>query len=186
MAVLAVSDKGRMKKQEKEVVVTKLHEQFSKAKLSILSHYSGMTVEEIRTVKMALRKAQGQFSVVKNRLAVRAARGTSLEKLTPHFKGPLALALGFGDIMPAVKAFNGAMKDQEKLKMKAGVIENHIVDLAGFIAVAKLPSKEVMLGQLVVRMQSPLYGIAFALGGVLSKFIGVLNAVQSAREQSGK
>jgi large subunit ribosomal protein L10 len=175
-----------MKKNEKEVVITKLHERFNKAKVYILSSYSGMGVEEIRTVKTAIRKSQGQFNVVKNRLAIRAAKGTALEKVSAHFKGPVALTIGFGDVVSTVKALSGVMKDQEKLKMKAGVIESRVVDLAGFMAVAKLPSKEVMLGQLVVRMKSPLYGVAFALGGLLGKFVGVLHAVQGAREQSGK
>lgn len=175
-----------MKKKEKEVLVTKLHEQFKRAKVSILSDYSGMKVEEIRKVKAALRKSQGQFNVVKNRLAVRAAKGTSLEKVSTYFKGPVALTLGFGDAVLTVKALSGAMKDQEKLKMKAGVIEDRVVDLNGFRTVAKLPSREVMLGQLVARMKSPLHGFAGALGGILSGFVGVLQSVHKTREQSGK
>ena len=175
-----------MKRSEKEAVVTRLHEQFKRAKVCVLSNYAGMNVEEVRTVKMALRKSEGQFNVVKNRLAVRAAKGTPLEKVSPYFKGPVGLTLGFGDSVSTVKALNGVMNDQEKLKMKAGLIENRLVDLAGLKAVAKLPGKAVMLGELVVRMKSPLYGFAGVLGGVLGGFVRVLQSVQKTREQSGR
>ncbi len=175
-----------MKRQEKEVVVAKMHERFSAAKVSILTDYSGMTVAEVQAVKNTLRKVKGEFRVVKNRLAMRAAKGTPLEKVSSHFKGPVALTLGFGDVVPPVKALDGLLGEQKKLKVKVGVIDGQVVDLAGFRAVAKLPGKEVLLGQLVVRMKSPLYGFAGALGGILSKMVRVLDAVKTARESSAK
>ncbi len=175
-----------MKRQEKEDVVAKLHEKFSGAKVSILADYSGMSVEEIREVKMTLRKAKGEFKVVKNRLAIRAAIGTSLEKVSSHFKGPVALTIGSEDPVSPIKAFNGLLGSQQKLKMKVGVIENRVIDLAAFREVAKLPRKEEMLGQLVVRMKTPLVGLAGALGGIMGKFVGTLHAVKTSRASTGK
>jgi ribosomal protein L10 len=175
-----------MKRKEKEVVVEQLREKFKSAKFAVLSDFSGMTVAEVQEVKNAVRKVKGEFKVVKNRLAIRAAQGTSLEKVTAYFKGPVAVAFSPGDPVPSIKALDILFGQQKKLKMKAGVVDNRVVDLAAFKRVAKLPSREVLLGQLVVRMKSPLYGLRGALGGILDKFARTLQAVlDSKQSQSG-
>ncbi len=171
-----------MTKAEKETAITKLHAKFSKASVAILADYAGMSVEEVQAVKGAVRKGKGEFRVVKNRLAIRAAVGTPLEKVSSYFKGPVALTLGSDDPISPIKALNGVLDGQKKLKIKVGVIQGQLIDLAAFREVAKLPGREALLGQLVVRMQSPLYGIAGALGGVLRKFVGILHAVKTSRE----
>jgi ribosomal protein L10 len=175
-----------MKRAEKSVVIEKLHEKFLSAKVAVLSDFSGMTVADIQEVKNAIRKARGEFKVVKNRLAIRAAKGTSLEKVSSYFKGSVAVALGMEDPVPPMKALDILFGKQKKLKMRAGVIEGQVIDLAAFKAVAKLPSREVLLGQLVVRMKSPMYGIRGALGGVLDKWVRTLQAVLESRQQTEK
>jgi len=175
-----------MKRAEKEVVVEKLREKFLRAQVSVLSDYAGMNVADIQEVKNAIRKARGEFKVVKNRLAIRAAKGTSLEKVSAHFKGSVAVMLGFEGPIAPMKALDTLFGKQKKLKMKAGVIENQVLDLAAFKAVAALPSREVLLGQLVVRMKSPLFGIRGALGGVLDKWVRTLQAVLESRQQTEK
>ncbi len=172
-----------MKRQEKENVVATLHERLGRATVAILTDYSGMSVEEIRGVKSTLRKAKGEFRVVKNRLAIRAAKGTAAEKISGQFKGPVAMTLGFGDPVSPIKALDGLLDSQKKLKVKAGVLEGRVIDLAAFRAVAKLPSREMLFGQLVVRMKSPLYGFAGALGSIVSQFARTLDAVRVSREK---
>jgi ribosomal protein L10 len=175
-----------MKRAEKEIVVEKLREKFLRAKVSILTDYAGMNVQEIQEAKNAIRKSYGEFKVVKNRLAIRAAKGTPLEKISSHFKGSVAVALGAEDPVPPVKALDTLLGKQKKLKMKAGVIEGQVIDLVAFKAVAKLPSREVLLGQLLVRMKSPMAGFRGALGGVLDKWVRTLQAVLESRQQAGK
>jgi len=179
-------EREKMKRAEKEVVVEKLHEKFLLTKVSVLSDYAGMNVVEIQEVKNALRKARGEFKVIKNRLAIRAAKGTSLEKIVEHFKGSVAVTLGCEDPVPPMKALDILFGKQKKLKMKVCIIDNQVLDLVAFKAVAKLPSREVLLGQLVVRMKSPLYGIRGALGGVLDKWVRTLQAVLESRQQTEK
>jgi len=173
-----------MKRAEKAVVIDKLHEKFLSAKVSVLSDFAGMSVEEIQEVKNTLRKARGEFKVVKNRLAIRAAKGTSLEKVITYFKGSVAVALGHEDPVPSMKALDTLFGKQKKLKMRIGVIDNQMIDLAAFKAIAKLPSREVLLGQLVTRMKSPMAGIRGALGGVLDKWVRTLQAVLESRQQT--
>ena len=175
-----------MKRSEKEAVVEKLHQEFSLAKVSVLTDFSGMNVEDMREGKNALRKARGEFRVVKNRLAIRAAKGTPLEKVVAHFKGPVAMTLCAQDPVPPMKALDALFGTQKKLKMRVGVIENQVIDLVAFKQVARLPSRQALLGQLVARMKSPLYGIRGALGGVLDKWVRTLQAVLESRQQTQK
>ena len=121
-----------MKRAEKEVVVEKLHAKFLSAKVSVLSDFSGMSVEEITEVKNTIRKARGEFNVVKNRLAIRAAQGTSLEKVSKYFKGPVAVTLGHEDPVTPMKALDTLFVKQKKLKMRMGVIDNQVIDFSAF------------------------------------------------------
>ena len=175
-----------MNKQQKQAVVDRLHEKFSRAKVSILTEYSGMRVEEMQRVKNTLRPVKCEFKVVKNRLAQRAAVGTSLEKVSEYFKGPVALTLGFDDVVLPVKLLDGMLSSYDKLKIKIGVIESRVVDRAGVKAVASLPSRPILLSQLSGRLQSPLSGFAGVLGGILSQVARVLQAAHTARVQQEK
>ncbi|MFY9269020.1 MAG: 50S ribosomal protein L10 [Candidatus Manganitrophaceae bacterium] len=173
-----------MKKEEKEVIVSKLREKFSRAKVAVLAEFTGMEVGEVREVKNQLRRVNGEFKVVKNTLAIRAAKGTALEGITAYFKGPIGVALGYDDPVAPAKALNGLVEKQKKLKIKVGVVESQVVDLARLKQISKLPSKEVLIGQLIGRLKSPLYGFAGTLNGVLSKFVRTLQAVHGQRNQS--
>ncbi len=171
-----------MKKEEKEVVISELRQKFSRAKVAVLAEFAGMGVEEIREVKNELRRAKGEFKVVKNTLAFRAAEGTTLQGIRDHFKGPIAVALGYEDPVAPAKALNGLADKQKKLKIKVGVVENQVVDPARLKQISKLPSKEVLVGQFIGRLKSPLYGLAGTLNGVLSKFVRTLQAVHDKRQ----
>ena len=171
-----------MKKEEKEGMVTELREKFSRAKVAVLAEFSGMEVGEVQEVKNLLRGVKGEFKVVKNTMAIRAAVGTTLEGVSRHFKGPTAVALGYEDPIAPAKAMKTIADKQKKLKIKAGVIESQVIDLAALKQIAMLPAKPVLLGQLVGRFKSPLYGLAGSLNGVLSKFARTLHALHEKRQ----
>lgn len=171
-----------MKKEEKAVMIAELQEKFARAKVAVLAEYAGMEVEEIRVVKNELRRAKGEFKVVKNTLAIRAAQGTSLQGIAVYFKGPIAIALGYEDPIAPAKALNTLAEKQKKLKIMVGVVENQVVDPARLKQISRLPSKGVLIGQFVGRLKSPLYGLAGTLNGVLSKFARTLQAVHEKRQ----
>lgn len=171
-----------MKKEEKGVMIAELKEKFSRAKVAVLAEFSGMEVEEIRAVKNELRRVKGEFTVIKNTLAYRAAEGTTLQGIRDHFKGPIAVALGYDDPVAPAKALNNIADKQKKLKIKVGVVENQVVDLVRLKQISKLPSKEILVSQFIGRLKSPLYGLAGTLNGVLSKFVRTLQAVHDKRQ----
>lgn len=170
-----------MNKEEKKVEASHLSEKFSRATVAILSDFSGMGVEEIRSVRVGIRDIEGEFRVVKNKVATYAAAGTPLEGVIAFFKGPTAITLGYLDPVAPVKALKELSDKHQKLTIKVAVVEGNVVNLDGIRQIAKLPSKTVLIGTLVGRFKSPLYGFAGSLNGVLSKFAGTLQALHEKR-----
>lgn len=171
-----------MNKEEKKTSVSLINEKLSRANIAILTDFSGMGVEEMREVRGEIRRAEGEFKVVKNTIARRAATGTALEAVHGHFKGATAIMFGYGDPIAPAKALKKIADKQKKLKIKGGVVEGTVVDLDGFRKIAQLPSKTILIGTLVGRLKSPITGFAGSLHGVFGKFVRSLQAVHDKRQ----
>ena len=118
---------------------------------------------------------------MKNKLAIRAAAGTTLEGLNSYFKGATAVALGYADPVAPTRVLKAIADKQKKLKIKIGVIEGKVVGLEDVWRVAQLPSKDVLIAQLIGRLNAPISGFAGSLNGVLSKFVRTLEALHQQR-----
>ena len=178
-----------MKKDEKATAVAELHEKFSRAKLAVMTECSGVEVNHITELRKQLRRAKAEFTVVKNTLAARAVEGTELAGAKPHFKGPLAVLIGYDDpALPTkiLRDFIRAEKREEKMKITVGVLEGKLLQAPQVIAVANLPSKDVMLSMLLSAMQGPARGLVYALSGLLRGLVGVIAAIQDKKKGEGE
>jgi len=99
-----------MKKEDKATAIAELHEKFSRAKLAVMTECSGMEVNHITELRRQLRGIKAEFKVVKNTLAARAVEGTQLAPAKPHFKGPLAVMIGYDDPAVATKILRDFIK----------------------------------------------------------------------------
>jgi large subunit ribosomal protein L7/L12 len=178
-----------MKKDEKATAVAELHEKFSRAKLAVMTECSGIEVNQITELRKQLRRANAEFKVIKNTLAARAAEGTRLMSAKPHFKGPLAVLIGYDDpALPTkiLRDFIRAEKREEKMKITVGVLEGKLLDAPQLVAVANLPTKEVLLSMLLSAMQGPARGLVYALSGLLRGLVGVIVAIQDKKKGEGE
>ena len=178
-----------MKKEQKSVVVSDLHEKFSRARLAVVTECGGMPVNQVTALRHQLRGARAELKVVKNSLAARAAEGTSLLPVVSLFKGQVAVVIGYDDpVLPAkiLRDFIRHEKCDEKILWRGGVIEGKALDPAQLIATADLPSKEVLLSMLLSAMQGPLRGMAGVLQGILRGFAAVLLAIQDKKKGEGE
>jgi len=173
-----------MKKQEKEAEVNRLREKMQRASVAVLAEYGGMTVEELRTLRIQCRKAKGEFQVVKNTLARRAADGTGLSALRDHFQGQTGLVLGYDDPFVSTRVLKEFAEKQAKFRIKAGVMERQLFDLAGLKKLAALPGLETLRAQFLGTVAGPLYGLVGTLNGVLSQLVGVLSAYREQKEKT--
>ena len=178
-----------MKKEQKSVVVSDLHEKFARARLAVVTECGGMPVNQVTALRHKLRDAQAELKVVKNSLAVRAAEGTSLLPVVSLFKGQVAVVIGYDDpVLPAkiLRDFIKHEKCDEKILWRGGVIEGKTLEPAQLIATADLPSREVLLSMLLSAMQGPLRGMAGVLQGILRGFAAVLLAIQDKKKGEGE
>jgi large subunit ribosomal protein L7/L12 len=178
-----------MKKEEKATVVAELHEKFSRAKLAIMTECSGLPVNQVTELRKQLRGARAEFRVVKNTIAARAVAGTAFVDAKPHFKGQMALAIGYDDpTLPTkiLRDFIKAEKRDQKMRMVVGVLEGRILQPTQLLAVANLPSREALLSMLLSALQGPARGLVYALSGLLRGLVGVIVAIQGKRKGEGE
>ncbi len=169
----------KMKREEKQQLVNELHKKFSTATVAILTEFNGLGVSEMTELRQKLRGVKGELCVVKNTLARRAIEGTGMTATHDAFQGPVAVTFGYADpVAPAKILKEFVDKRTEKIKVKIGVVEGQVLDPMGLKRVALLPKKEVLIADLMSRMQSPMSGLVGGLQGILRKFVYALSAIQ--------
>lgn len=173
-----------MNRKEKETEINRLREKMANASGAVLAGFDGMNVQELRDLRALVRKSHGEFKVIKNTLARRAAEGTDLALLQEHFQGPTGIAFGYDDPLTPPRVLKEFSAKQAKLKIKAGVIEHQVFDLDGLKQIAGLPGKETLRAMVVGTMAGPLYGFVGILDGILSQFVRVIVAYKEKKEKS--
>jgi large subunit ribosomal protein L10 len=173
----------------KQAIVADLKEKLSTAKGAVLTSYSGLTVAQDTQLRRKLREAGVSYNVVKNTMTRIAAKEVGLDGLTEYLEGTTALAVSFDDAVAPAKVISEFIKvnklDQEqKLEVKAGLVEGQVIDAAGVKALASLPSREVLIAQVLAGMQSPIAGLVNVLQGTIRNVVYVLDAVRQQKESA--
>jgi large subunit ribosomal protein L10 len=163
-------------KQKKEVV-NELSVKIKAAKSIVFADYRGLTVEQDTELRNALRKAGVDYKVVKNTMTRFAAKENGLEDLDSYFNGPTAMATSDSDFVAPAKVLAEYAKKYDKLKLKVGVVEGKIIDVAGIKSLAELPSREVLIARVLAGFNAPITGFVNVLNGNLRGLAVVLNAI---------
>ncbi|MFA5839122.1 MAG: 50S ribosomal protein L10 [Candidatus Margulisiibacteriota bacterium] len=167
--------------EKKKQTLKKIKEKIDLAGLLVFSNYSGFTVKQITELRKKLRKQDAEFRIYKNTLLSRAVEEAGFSGLKEHFNGPTAVLLGFKDPVAPLKTLVEAIKEFEKGEIKAGVVDKATLNKDELAKVAKLPSREILLGKVIGGLQSPLYGFLNVLNGPARKLVYVLNAVRDKK-----
>jgi large subunit ribosomal protein L10 len=170
--------------KEKKSVVANLSEQMKGATTGVLVDYKGINVDSDTKLRVELRSAGVTYTVVKNTLMQRAIQGIGLEELGPALKGTTALATSEDAVLPAKILHEYAKKSGGKFKIKAGFVEGRVIDITGVQALAALPSKEVLIAQIMAGLNAPVSGVANALNANIRGLAAVLNAVAEQKQKS--
>ena len=149
----------------------------------IVTEYRGMTVEELTLLRVQLRKSGATFKIIKNRVVKKSVEADvkNIVPLSPNFKGPIGLVLSFKDSAQATKAVFEFEKDHPNFIVKAGYVEAGVYAPAQLKAIAALPSKEVLLGQILGTLMNPHRGLVTVLSGVPRNLVNVLNAIKDKK-----
>jgi large subunit ribosomal protein L10 len=157
-----------MNRAEKAAVIDEIAGQITESEAVFAVDYRGITVTQVAELRTQLRDADTSFRVVKNTLTERAATQVEAEDLKPLLTGPTALAFVRGDVAAAAKAIADYGKATDLLAFKGGLMNGETLDPAQIQALAKLPSRQVLYGQLVGMVASPLTGMARGLNALIS------------------
>ncbi len=171
-----------MGRAEREQSIRDLHTVFGKVKMAVIAEYRGLTVAEMTSFRVKLRKAEARFAVSKNTLAKRASVGTPLEVVRDQLTGPVGLLYTAGDPVAAAKALVEFLKENQKLVPRGGVLDGKQISFDQVRGLADLPSREVLLSRLLGSMQSPATGFVRALSEVPAGLVRALEAVRKQKE----
>ena len=145
-----------MNRTEKEEAVAALHEKLSKATFVAAVAFDKLDAFTAIDLRKAMRQGEVDYKVVKNNLALLAAKGTSVEKLADQFVGPVAVAIGYGDTVATAKTITEAFKKtQDKVRVKAAVADGEVHSAAGVDALSKLPGLPELRAQLLAMINTP-------------------------------
>lgn len=167
-----------MNKTEKQETVESLGEQFRAINSAFLLDYKGLKVVDATELRRKIREIQGHYVVVKNTLALRAVKDTSLEPLGPHFQGPTAVAYHPKNLVSLAKLLTEAAKTNPNLAFKAALVEGKLVPAAEIQSIANMPSKEVLLGKLLFLLKAPLQRLVTVLKAPVRDLGLVMNQIK--------
>ena len=137
---------------EKKQLVEALHQKFIDSKIVILTDYKGLDVDTINELRRKLKESNIEYKVVKNTLLIRASEETDVALLKDHFHGPSAIAMSYDDPVSPAKVLADFAKVNDKLEIKIAVMAGKILDINAIKSLSALPSREVLLGQLLSTM----------------------------------
>jgi len=172
-----------MARPEKEAIVNEVYEKLTKSQSVVLVDFRGLTVGEATELRKKLREAGVELRVLKNTLTRFAAEKANLGDLNAYLQGPTAIAFGYDDPVSPAKILSEFAKVHKKLEVKGGVLEGNVIDQAMVTALAELPSREVLLGQLAGLMQAPLRNFANVLSAPIRNTVYVLEAVRQKKAE---
>ena len=157
-----------LNRNEKQTVVTDVAAQAARSQTLALAEYRGLTVAHLDVLRKQARDKGVYLHVLKNTLARRAVQGTPFEVASESMVGPLIY--GFSeDAVAAAKVISDFAKGNDKLVIKAGAYAGKALDADGVKALASIPTKEVLLSQLLGLMQSPVSRMARVLAALSEK-----------------
>ncbi|MBD0384632.1 50S ribosomal protein L10 [Paenibacillus sedimenti] len=153
----------------KEQAVAEVTEKLKSSSCTIVADYRGLNVAQVTQLRKSLREAGIEFTVLKNTLARRATANAELSALDEFLTGPTAIAFSKDDVVSPAKILTEFAKKNDKLSVKAGVVEGRVVGYDQIKALADLPSKEGLLSMLLSVLQAPVRNFALAVKAVAEK-----------------
>ncbi len=161
-----------LNRAEKEEIVKGLKADIEKSQAVFLTNLIGVTANDSVQVRRNVRNAKGKLVIARNTLFIRAAKGTSCEKLFDGLKGPSAVAFAFEDAAAVAKSLKDSSKENERITLRGGVLNGEFLDTSKVEQLANLPSRDQMLATLLATFNAP-----------ISAFARVLNEIKNKKEQ---
>jgi large subunit ribosomal protein L10 len=166
-----------MNRTEKQQLIDNLHAEFGRSPHAILVDFRGLSVPAVTEFRRKVRATGSRYRVVKNTLALRAAKGTPLEKLSPQFDNTTGVAYTGTDPVALAKALVDFAKDNPQLVVKGGLVSGaQLLDPEGIKALSTMPSLPELRSKLLGLMKAPASQLVRLLNTPASQLARVLKA----------
>ncbi len=175
-----------MRKEQKTATVEQIGERLSRAKLALISEHRGMTVAETTEMRRKLRAIRGELKVAKNTLIRRAIKDTKFATLDSQLGGPVGLITGAADPVELAKTVASFKDLGGKFKIRGGVLDGQPLTAEEVHALATLPPREVVLGQLLGLINAPATRLVRLLNEPASALARVIDAIGKKAGGSGE
>jgi len=172
-----------MNKQEKAQEIDHLAESLKATPPLFVLEYRGLTVNQVSALRKKVRAASSRYKVVKNRLALRAVKGTPFESLSAHFSGPTAIAWAGKDPAALAKALDEFSKDNQGLSVRAGLIDGRLIDARAIKMLASLPSREVLVARLLSVLNAPMVRFVTVLKAPARNLVQAVDQIAKKKPQ---
>jgi large subunit ribosomal protein L10 len=172
-----------MNRTEKQQLIDALHEEFGKSPHAILVDYKGLTVPAVTEFRRKVRASGSRYRVVKNSLALRAAKGTPLEKLAPKIDNMTGVAYTGQDPIALAKVLVDFAKENPSLVVKGGIVSgDQLIDPEGVKALSTMPSLPELRARLLGMLKAPAARLVRLLNEPASSLARVLKARQDEQQ----
>lgn len=173
-----------MPKQYKIDAVDELKSRIQGSQLTIMSKYIGINADQATRLRKKLRDSRVDYKVFKNTLAKRVLDELELAEASPFMDGPTAWAFSTDPVAPA-KVLKDFSKEVPLVEMTGGILEGKVVSKAQLEALASLPSRDVLLSQVVGTIAAPLRNFVSTLNALPTNLVNALDQIRKQKEESG-
>ncbi len=169
--------------ETKKLMVKEITSRLNSAETLIVTHYKGLSAQDINDLRKELKKIAGEYLVVKDSMAKKALKDGANNRITEFIEGEVGIAVHKSDPSIVSKMLVKFSKDHEPLKICGGFANGELLSNQDIIAIAALPAREVLLAKLANVLNSPIQGLAVSLNGVICKLAYALNAIKEKKEK---
>ena len=168
---------GRQKRID---ITDDLKAKLSKAKTVVVTDYRGLNMPQLQELRGELSKQEAEYTITKNRLVARAAKDAGYT-FPDELEGPTAVLFAYGDEISPLKALANFIKTNKLPAIKLGFLNQELLSADRINQLAKLPSRDELIGKVVGGISSPLYGMVGVLQANLRNLVYALNSIKESR-----
>lgn len=168
-------------RKEKESILSDLEEQLAGAKSIVFADYRGSTVKQVDNLRKKLRSENVSTKVAKVTLIRKALEKQGVDVSAMDFKAPVAMLVSKEDEVGPARILVDFIKENKNVQVLLGVMDNKVLTSAEVKALAALPSKQELLGQVVRTINAPVSGFVNVLAGNLRSLVYVMNAIKESK-----